>query len=219
MRLVRYAFFVRAANSEKDEDNVPDTAGSPDENRVKRGRALRRRATEEKVPFMTHIVSPEVVKEFMHELKSTWAIFGTAEVGMAACGALALNHPVVMFANNPKHEELLREGLEASIVKSCLAGGDFSSKTLIGQWGFTNGSSDSDFSESDSGKQTSSEQSSGKAKGGKKEKSPKKEKDKKEKNSNTIKKMEKNDKKKKRSPSKRRGKAFIEGFLARDTLE
>ena len=119
---------------------------------MKRGRALRRRVTdEEKVPFMTHIVSPEVVKEFMHELKSKWAIFGTAEVGTAARGALALNHPVVMFANNPKHEELLREGLEAGIVESCLAGGDFSSKTLIGQWGFTSGSSDSDFPESDSG--------------------------------------------------------------------
>lgn len=182
-------FSLRATNSEKDEDNVPDTAGSPDENKVKRGRALRRRVTdEERVPFMTHIVSPEVVKEFMHELKSKWAIFGTAEVGMAARGALALNHPVVMFANNPKHEELLREGLKAGIVESCLAGGDFSSKTLIGQWGFTSESSDSDFPESDSGKQTS-EQSSGKAKGGKKEKSPKK-----EKNSNTIKKTGKNDK-------------------------
>ena len=172
-------FSLRATNSEKDEDNVPDT----DENKVKRGRALRRRVTdEERVPFMTHIVSPEVVKEFMHELKSKWAIFGTAEVGMAACGALALNHPVVMFANNPKHEELLREGLKAGIVESCLTGGDFSSKTLIGQWGFTSESSDSDFPESDSGKQTS-EQSSGKAKGGKKEK-----------NSNTIKKTGKNDK-------------------------
>jgi hypothetical protein len=214
-------FSVRVTNSEKDEDNMK---------RLKRGRALRRRVTDEdKVPFMTHIVSPELVKEFMHELKGKWAIFGTPEVGLAARGALALNFPVLMIANNPKHEELLREGLESGIVESCLAGGDFSSKTLLAQWMTAYGSSDSDFSESDSSKQTS-EQSSGKAKGGKKEKKPKKEKDKKGKNSNTIKKTEKIDKKKKAEnrslESKRRGKdlrnvetAFIEGFLARDTLE
>ena len=77
---------------------------------MKRGRALLRKATdEEKVPFMTHVVSPEIVKEFMYELKSQWAIFGTSEVGVAPCGALALGHPVLMFTNNEKHAELVGE--------------------------------------------------------------------------------------------------------------
>ena len=99
-------------------------SASQDEHKVKK----RRGAEEKKVPFMTHVVSTDIVKEFMYEFKSHWAIFGTAEAGVAARGALALKHPVVMFANNQKHEELLREGLEAGIVESCLVGGDFSSR-------------------------------------------------------------------------------------------
>jgi hypothetical protein len=87
--------------------------------------------------------------------------------------------------------------LESGIVESCLAGGDFSSKTLLAQWMNAYGSSDSDFSKGDSGKQTS-EQSSGKAKGRNKEKkSAKREEGKKEKNSNAIKTKKKKDKKKK----------------------
>ena len=171
-------------------------SASQDERKVKK----RRGAEEKKVPFMTHVVSVDIVKELMYEFKSKWAIFGTAEAGVAARGALALKHPVVMFANNQKHEELLREGLEAGIVESCLVGGDFSSKALAEQWAAANKTSDSDSSsESDSGDHTS-EQSADKAKGSKKEKkSSKKEKGKKEKKDKNKKtKKEKNDKKAKK---------------------
>ena len=101
----------------------------------KRGRALTRKVTnEEEVPFMTHIVSGEVVKEFMWEFRANWAIFGTPEVGIGACGSLACQKPTVLFALNEDHEKILRKGLEQGIVESILAGGDFSSKNLVAQW-------------------------------------------------------------------------------------
>ena len=176
-----------AANSAQGDaaGDIDDTAA----NKVKRGRALLRKATdEEKVPFMTHIVSPEIVKEFMYELKSQWAIFGTSEVGVAPCGALALGHPVLMFTNNEKHAELVGEGMEDHVTRSMLAGGDFSSKTLVETWADAQGLSTSD-SESESGS---------KAKGRKKEKHPEEKKAKNEKHSKTIT-TEKNDKKGKES--------------------
>ena len=183
-------------DSEGGEEDDSESA-SQDERKVKKMRG----AEEKKVPFMTHVVSVDIVKELMYEFKSKWAIFGTAEAGVAARGALALKHPVVMFANNQKHEELLREGLEAGIVESCLVGGDFSSKALAEQWAAANKTSDSDSSsESDSGDQTS-EQSADKAKGSNKKdkKSFKKEKNKKEKKDKNKKtKKEKNDKKAKK---------------------
>lgn len=188
-------------DSEGSEEDDSDAA-SPGKLKVKRGRALLRRSTdEENVPFMTHVVSPEIVKEFMHELKSKWAIFGTSEVGVAARGALALKHPVVLFANNAKQEEILREGLEAGIVKSCLTGGDFSSKTLTAAWQAAQGSSDSD-SESGSDDKTS-EQSDDKAEDNKenKDKKEKKEKDKKDKKGKD--KKEKKDKKNKKEKAKK----------------
>lgn len=176
-----------AANSAQgDVANDSDDAAA---HKVKRGRALLRRVTdEEKVPFMTHIVSPEIVKEFMYELKSQWAIFGTSEVGVAPCGALALGHPVLMFTNNQKHAELLREGMDDHIIKSILTGGDFSSKTLVETWADAQGLSTSD----------SESESSSKAKGRKKEKHPEEKKNKNEKQSKTVT-TEKNDKEAKES--------------------
>ena len=199
----------------QDDDMRDDAEGSQGDSdamspskKVKRGRALQRRNTDEdKVPFMTHVVSPELVKEFMYELKSKWAIFGTSEVGVAARGALALKHPIIMFANNPKHEDVLREGLEAGIVESCLAGGDFSTKTLTAAWQAAQGEAGTD-SETCSDGQTSdpsdgadnSDEQAEKEKGhsGKKEKDKKDKKDsKKEKKGGKSKKEKKGKKVKK----------------------
>ena len=152
-------------------DSEEDGQGDSSESSSEEKPAKKRKCgdDEKKVPFVTHATPPEIVKEFMFELKSKWAIFGTSEVGVAARGALALKAPVVMFANNVKHEEILREGMEAGIVETCLAGGDFSSKSIADEWAAANASSDSDSSESDSGDQTSN-QSADNTKGSKKEK-------------------------------------------------
>ena len=83
---------------------------------------------------MTHVVSGDIVKEFMWEFQANWAIFGTSEVGVAARGCLACQKPAVLFALNEDHEKILRKGLEQGIVESVLAGGDFSSKNLVAQW-------------------------------------------------------------------------------------
>ena len=188
-------------------DSEEDGQGDSSESSSEEKPAKRRKCgdDEKKVPFVTHATPPEIVKEFMFELKSKWAIFGTSEVGVAARGALALKAPVVMFANNVKHEEILREGMEAGIVETCLAGGDFSSKSIADEWAAANASSDSDSSESDSGDQTSN-QSADNTKGSKKEKkSSKKEKDNKEKK-NSNKKTKKKDKKGKKAKKDKKDK-------------
>ena len=124
-------------------------------NRPKRGRALTRKVTnEEEVPFMTHVVSGEIVKEFIYEFRANWAIFGTSEVGMAARGCLASQKPAVLFALNDDHEKILRKGLEQGIVESVLAGGDFSSKNLVAQWQALQEESESESS-TNSGSQAS----------------------------------------------------------------
>ena len=153
---------------DSEEDGQDDSSESSSEDQQQHAKRRKYNDDEKKVPFVTHATPPEIVKEFMHELKGSWAIFGTSEVGVAARGALALQAPVVMFANNPKHEEILREGMEAGIVESCLAGGDFSSKSITDEWAAANAASDSDSSESDSGDQ-SSDQSADNTKGNKKE--------------------------------------------------
>lgn len=194
-----------------DESDHSQDEGSPAKPRVKRGRALLRRTTdEEQVPFVTHAVSPEIVKEFMYELKSQWAIFGTSEVGVAARGALALKRPVVLFAHNARHEEILRAGLEAGITESCLAGGDFSSKTLVAAWqaavnSDSESSSGGQTSEHASGSEVQGEGNEKEAKGnskkdkkaGKDKKDTKKDKQKKHKFGNKKTKKDKKDKDKK----------------------
>lgn len=178
---------------------------TPEKPKVKRGRALTRQATDEKmVPFTSHVVSGEIVKEFMYELKSNWSIFGTSEVGVGARGSLALKKPAVMFAHNDIHETILRDGLEAGIVATALRGGDFSSKTLVQSWQALQAAETDSTSSSDDGK--TSDHNSGSndddaevVKKDKKDKKEKKEKNtkknKKEKKSKKVKKKEKKSKK------------------------
>ena len=169
---------------------------------MKRGQALLRQATdEEQVPFVIHAMSPEIVKEFMYELNTQWAIFGTPEIGVAARGALALRHPVVMFAHNEEHEKILQTGLEAGIVDTCLAGGDFSTKTLLAAWHAAQPQSDSD-SESSSGSETLSE-----ASGSHTEEEDKKQK--KAKNEDKKKHKKKNKKDKKHDSGKKKNKKKV----------
>ena len=100
---------------------------------LERGRAsLQLPTDEDKVPLMTHVVPPELVKELLYELKTDWAICATSEVGVAARGALAIGVPVVLFTHNAKHQEILKEGLETGIMQSCCVdGGDFSNANLV----------------------------------------------------------------------------------------
>ena len=184
---------------------------TPDKPKVKRGRALTRQATDEQmVPFMMHVVSGEVVKEFMYELKSNWSIFGTAEVGVGARGSLALKKPAVLFAHNEIHEKILREGLEAGIVATALRGGDFSSKTLVASWQAlqaaetdSTSSSDSKTSDHNSGSNDDDAEVVKKDKKDKKEKKEKNtKKNKKEKKSKKDKKKEKKSKKDKKEEKK-----------------
>ncbi len=193
------------------DDSDADHEGSPAKAKVKRGRALLRQATDdEHVPFVTHATSAAVVKEFMYELKSQWAIFGTPEAGVAARGSLALKHPAVMFANNDVHEEVLRAGLEAGIVESCLAGGDFSSKTLVAAWQAAQDEMGSDSSSSSGGEtsgQPSESHHTEEEEEGKKE--PKKhdkkgKKDKKKSDKDDKKKIKKKDKKKEKKKDKKK---------------
>ncbi len=177
--------------------------------KVKRGRALTRQATDEQmVPFISHVVSGEVVKEFMYELKSNWSIFGTAEVGVGARGSLALKKPVVLFAHNEIHEKILREGLEEGIVATALRGGDFSSKTLVASWqalqaASTDSTSSSDGKTSDhnSGSDNDAEAVT-KDKKDKQDKKDKKEKKKKKTKKNKKEKKSKKDKKKEKNSKK-----------------
>jgi len=128
--------------------------GRCSESRPERGRALLRKPTnEEEVALFTHVVPPELVKEFLYELGSQWAIFGTAAAGVAARGALALKKPTVLFALGEEHEKLLKRGVEAGIVGSVLNGGDFCSKTLMASW--QEPQDDTSDSESDSNTETS----------------------------------------------------------------
>ena len=123
----------RKKEEETNKENKDDDYASP--KRVKRNRALLRRPTDEhNVPFMTHVVPAQIVKEFLFELDSRVAIFGTSEVGVAALGALALKVPVVLFCNNSIHEKILKEALEDRIMQSCLAGDDFSPNVLVQPW-------------------------------------------------------------------------------------
>jgi hypothetical protein len=178
--------------------------------KVKRGRALTRQATDEQmVPFISHVVSGEVVKEFMYELKSNWSIFGTSEVGVGARGSLALKKPVVLFAHNEIHEKILREGLEAGIVATALRGGDFSSKTLVASWqalqaASTDSTSSSDGKTSDhnSGSDNDAEAVTKDKKDKKEKKEKNTKKNKKEKKSKKDKKKEKNSKKVKKEEKK-----------------
>ena len=181
---------------------------TPDKPKVKRGRALTRQVTDEQmVQFMYHVVSGEVVKEFMYELKSNWAIFGTSEVGVGARGSLALKKPAVLFAHNEIHEKILREGLEAGIVATALRGGDFSSKTLVASWQAlqaaetdSTSSSDGKTSDHNSGSNNDDAEVVKKDKKEKKEKNTKK--NKKEKKSKKDKKKEKKSKKDKKEEKK-----------------
>ena len=184
---------------------------TPDKPKVKRGRALTRQATNEKtVPFTSHVVSGEIVKEFMYELKSNWSIFGTSEVGVGARGSLALKKPAVMFAHNDIHETILREGLEAGIVATALRGGDFSSKTLVESWQAlqaaetdSTSSSDGKTSDHNSGSNDDDAEVVKKDKKDKKEKKEKNtKKNKKEKKSKKVKKKEKKSKKDKKEEKK-----------------
>ena len=177
---------------------------TPEKPKVKRGRALTRQATDEQtVPFTSHVVSGEIVKEFMYELKSNWSIFGTSEVGVGARGSLALKKPAVMFAHNDIHETILRDGLEAGIVATALRGGDFSSKTLVQSWQAlqaaetdSTSSSDGKTSDHNSGSNDDDAEVVKKDKKDKKEKKEKNtKKNKKEKKSKKVKKKEKKSKK------------------------
>ena len=184
---------------------------TPDKPKVKRGRALTRQATDEQmVPFTPHVVSGEVVKEFMYELKSNWSIFGTSEVGVGARGSLAFKKPAVLFAHNEIHEKILREGLEAGIVATALRGGDFSSKTLVASWQAlqaaetdSKSSSDGKTSDHNSGSNNDDAEVVKKDKKDKKEKKEKNtKKNKKEKKSKKDKKKEKKSKKDKKEEKK-----------------
>ena len=125
----------KETEEERKKEEEANTKNEDDLRKVKRNRALLRRPTDENnVPFMTHVVPAQIVKEFLFELDSRVAIFGTSEVGVAPLGALALKVPVVLFCNNSMHEKILEEALEKRIMQSCLAGDDFSPNVLVQPW-------------------------------------------------------------------------------------
>jgi hypothetical protein len=65
------------------EDGQDDSSESSSEDQQQHAKRRKYNDDEKKVPFVTHATPPEIVKEFMHELKGSWAIFGTSEVGVA----------------------------------------------------------------------------------------------------------------------------------------
>ena len=180
--------------------------------KVKRGRALMRQATDEQmVPFISHVVSGELVKELMYELKSNWSIFGTSEVGVGARGSLALKKPVVLFAHNEIHEKILREGLEEGIVATALQGGDFSSKTLVASWQALQAASTDSTSSSDGKTSDHNSGSDNDAEAVTKDK-----KDKKDKNEKTEKNTKKTKKEKKSKKDKKKKEKNIKKVIKKE---
>jgi hypothetical protein len=130
--------------------------------KTKRGRALLRQPTDNAaVPLFSHPMHPTLIKEFVTSLEATWAIFGTPESGCGLLGCLSPDTrvPVLSFARNKAHADVLKTFVKTSIANQCLLlGSEWASKSLAEQWAQLN--SDSDSSDSCSGNHDKSDNES-----------------------------------------------------------
>jgi hypothetical protein len=135
-----------------EQDNA-ETPKSSTKSANKRGRALVRKPTDVgAVPLFTHPIHPNLIREFVISLSATWAIFGTPESGCGLMGCLSplAKVPVVAFARNAAHANVLTELVKNTITEQCLQlNCEWTSKALAAQW--ANLCSDSMSSDASSG--------------------------------------------------------------------
>ena len=105
------------------------------------------------VPLFAHPLHPNLVREFVTSLGATWSIFGTPESGRGLLGCLSplAKVPVVAFARNSAHAQVMSTLVKTSIQHKCLQlSGEWTSKALAEQWSKLSKAEDSESSSSSS---------------------------------------------------------------------
>ena len=109
------------ASSQEPEGGPGSSQGSPPTALRKRRRALLRQATDtDRVEAFSNPTHPLVLKEFIHEFKSTWCLIGTPEQGIGLTAALSsdVRVPVLAFVRNAAHKELLEMSVLAQLTNA-----------------------------------------------------------------------------------------------------
>ena len=109
------------ASSQEPEGGPVSSQGSPPTALRKRRRALLRQATDtDRVEVFSNPTHPLVLKEFIHEFKSTWCLIGTPEQGIGLTAALSsdVRVPVLAFVRNAAHKELVEMSVLAQLTNA-----------------------------------------------------------------------------------------------------
>ena len=110
----------QASSQEPEGGPASSTEATPTALR-KRRRALLRQATDtDRVEVFSNPTHPLVLKEFIHEFKSTWCLIGTPEQGIGLTAALSsdVRVPVLAFVRNAAHKELVETSVLAQLTNA-----------------------------------------------------------------------------------------------------
>ena len=109
------------ASTEETEGGPASSQERPPPAMRKRRRALLRQATDtDRVEVFSNPTHPLVLKEFIHEFKSTWCLIGTPEQGIGLTAALSsdVRVPVLAFVRNAAHKELVETSVLAQLTNA-----------------------------------------------------------------------------------------------------
>ena len=99
---------------------VDDNASSQATGRKRRRALLRAPTDADNVEVFSNPTHPLLVKEFLHEFKSTWVLRATPEQGITLTAALSsdVRAPVLAFARNAAHKELVEQNVEKQLTNA-----------------------------------------------------------------------------------------------------
>ena len=109
------------ASTEETEGGPASSQEPPPPAMRKRRRALLRQATDtDSVEVFSNPTHPLVLKEFIHEFKSTWCLIGTPEQGIGLTAALSsdVRVPVLAFVRNAEHKKLVETAVLALLTNA-----------------------------------------------------------------------------------------------------
>ena len=99
---------------------VDDNASSQATGRKRRRALLRAPTDADNVEVFSNPTHPLVLKEFLHEFKSSWIMCATPENGITLTAALSsdVRAPVLAFARNAAHKELVEQNVEKQLTNA-----------------------------------------------------------------------------------------------------